>query len=95
MEDVRQYRSQPVPKHLLPATHPRMRQHGIGVGYKLPHDYEGADVEQQYLPGTLVGRRYHEPTDQGYEARIKERLDALLAERRAARVRQSNRRAPR
>jgi putative ATPase len=55
-----------------------MRSHGIGVGYKLPHDYEGADVEQQYLPDKLVGRRYYEPSEQGWEARIRERMDALM-----------------
>ena len=32
-----------------------MKQFGIGVGYRNPHDYDGADVEQQYLPDKLVG----------------------------------------
>ena len=32
-----------------------MKHHGIGVGYRYPHDFEGADVEQQYLPDALVG----------------------------------------
>jgi putative ATPase len=81
MEDVRQHGSLPVPKHLQNAPHRGMRSHGIGVGYKLPHDYEDADVEQQYLPDQLVGRRYYEPTSEGWEARVKERMDAL-AERR-------------
>jgi putative ATPase len=82
MADVRQHGSQPVPKHLLNAPHPRMRSHGIGVGYKLPHDYEGADVEQQHLPDALMGRRYYEPSDQGWEARIGERMNALLEARK-------------
>jgi putative ATPase len=81
MEDVRQHGSLPVPKHLLNAPHRGMRQHGIGVGYKLPHDYEGGDVDQQYLPDKLVGRRYYEPTEEGWEARIKERMDALVERR--------------
>ncbi len=81
MEDVRKYGSLPVPKHLLNAPHRGMRSHGIGVGYKLPHDYEGADVDQQYLPAELVGRRYYEPSDQGWEARIRERMDGLMAAR--------------
>ena len=58
-----------------------MRSHGIGVGYKNPHDYEGGDVEQQGLPDKLVGRRYYEPSDQGWEARVKERMDSLLEQR--------------
>jgi putative ATPase len=82
MEDVREHGSQAVPPHLLPASHPRMRSHGIGVGYRLPHDYEGADVAQQYLPDALVGRRYFEPADEGWEARIRERMEALLEARR-------------
>jgi putative ATPase len=82
VEDVRQHGSQPVPKHLLPAGHPGLRQHGIGVGYRYPHDHEGADVAQQYLPDKLVGRRYYEPTDRGWEARIRERMDALRETRR-------------
>ena len=47
-----------------------MKQHGIGVGYKFPHDFEGDDVEQQYLPDELVGRRYYVPDDQGHEVTI-------------------------
>jgi putative ATPase len=81
MDDVRMHGSQPVPKHLMNAGHRGMRSHGIGVGYKLPHDYEGADVEQQYLPDKLVGRRYYEPSEQGWEARIRERMDALMEAR--------------
>jgi putative ATPase len=80
--DVEEHGSLAVPKHLLPAAHRRMRSHGIGVGYKLPHDYEGADVEQQYLPDALVGRRYYEPSDQGWELRLRERMDALMEARR-------------
>jgi putative ATPase len=64
------------------APHRRMRSHGIGVGYRNPHDYDGADVEQQGLPDELVGRRYYEPSDQGWELRIRERMDALLEQRR-------------
>ncbi len=80
--DVRQHGSLPVPKHLQNAPHRRMRHHGIGVGYKLPHDYEGGDVDQRYLPDELATRTYYEPTAEGWEGRIKERMD-ILAERRA------------
>ena len=60
-----------------------MKQHGIGVGYRYSHDYEGADVEQQYLPDELKERRYYLPTDQGYEATLAARM-AARAEARAA-----------
>ena len=75
--DVQSHGSQPVPPHLLPASHPRMKTHGIGVGYRYPHDYESADVEQQYLPDLLRDRRYYTPSDQGMERLIGERLDRL------------------
>ena len=81
VDDVREHGSLPVPKHLQNAPHRRMRSHGIGVGYRYPHDYESADVEQQYLPDELVGRRYYEPSDEGWETRIRERMDALLEQR--------------
>jgi putative ATPase len=82
LADVKEHGSQPVPKHLLNAPHRRMRSHGIGVGYRLPHDFEGADVEQQYLPDALVGRRYYEPTGEGWERTINERMDRLLEARK-------------
>ncbi len=47
-----------------------MKTHGIGVGYRFPHDYEGDDIEQQYLPDDLVGQRYYVPGDQGQEVSI-------------------------
>jgi putative ATPase len=79
--DVREHGSLPVPKHLVNASHRRMRHHGLGVGYRYPHDYEGGDVTQQYLPDELADRRYYDPTEEGWEGRIKARLDELAARR--------------
>jgi putative ATPase len=81
--DVESHGSLPVPLHLRNAPHRLMKQHGIGVGYKYPHEFEGADVEQQYLPDELADRRYYLPTDHGYEATIAQRMTAR-AETRAA-----------
>jgi hypothetical protein len=61
-----------------------MKQHGIGVGYRYPHDYEGGDVEQQYLPDELSGRHYYLPNDQGYESTIGERMARRATARAAA-----------
>src|SRR4029079_9769741 len=74
--DVESHGSRHVRLHLLPASDPRMKAHGIGVGYKFPHDFEGADVEQQYLPDLLKDRRYYTPSDQGYEDHIAARMAA-------------------
>jgi putative ATPase len=89
MADVLGRGSLPVPNHLRNAPHRGMKQHGIGVGYRNPHDFEGDDVEQQYLPDELSGRRYYQPGDQGHEAV----LAARMAEREAARAEKPRRKA--
>jgi putative ATPase len=68
----------PVPLHLRPSAHRRLsREHGWGKGYLYPHDFDNADVEQQYLPDELAGRVFYEPSDQGMEIQIGERLQRL------------------
>jgi len=94
MADVQAHGSQPVPPHLLPAAIPAMRRHGIGVGYRYPHDYPDADVEQQYLPEILADRRYYVPSDQGMETQIGARLERLKDAREAARAAGGPRPAP-
>jgi len=93
MADVIGKGSLPVPNHLRSAGDRRMKQHGIGVGYRFPHDYEGDDVDQQYLPDELVGRRYYVPGDQGYEATIAARM-AARDETRREKPRRKNRPSP-
>jgi len=83
--DVEANGSLPVPLHLRSAANPRLKHHGIGVGYRYPHDFEGADVDQRYLPEELDGRRYYLPTDQGYESTIAERMARRAAARTTAR----------
>ena len=85
--DVEAKGSLPVPLHLRNAGHRLMKQHGIGVGYKFPHDYEDADVAQQYLPDELAERRYYLPTDQGYEGTIANRMAARETNRAAGKPR--------
>ena len=58
-----------------------------GDAYKYPHNYPYHHVAQQYLPDTLVDRRYYLPTDQGYEATIGARMAAREAAREETRVR--------
>jgi putative ATPase len=83
--DLEAQGSLPVPLHLRQAANPRLKHHGIGVGYKYPHDFEGADVDQRYLPEAVDGRTYYLPTDQGYESTISERMARRAAARTAAR----------
>jgi putative ATPase len=86
VSDVEAQGSLPVPLHLRNAGHRAMKQHGIGVGYRYPHDYEAADVDQQYLPDELADRRYYLPTDQGYEATLAARMAARAEGRGAAKA---------
>jgi putative ATPase len=85
MADVMNLGSLPVPAHLRTAGHPAMKQYGDGVGYRNPHEFEGDDISQQYLPDELVERRYYLPGDQGYEATIGSRMAARDDARQAAR----------
>lgn len=45
---------------------------GHGTGYLYPHAYRDHWVAQQYLPDTLTGKVFYNPTDQGYEAKIRQ-----------------------
>jgi putative ATPase len=81
MDDVLRHGSLPVPSHLRSATWRERRDFGHGMGYVYPHDYVGADVEQQYLPDELAERRYYEPSDHGYEKVIGERMALRQAAR--------------
>ncbi|HRJ07567.1 MAG TPA: replication-associated recombination protein A [Prosthecobacter sp.] len=72
LEDVKNARTLPVPKHLRDSHYKGAKQFGHGEGYLYPHDFEGGFVPQRCLEG---GRVYYEPTTNGLEGRIKERLD--------------------
>jgi len=75
----------PVPLHLRNAPTGLMRGLGYGKDYRYPHDDPGAVNEQSYLPEQLLGRTYYQPSDRGYEIRIRE----WLARAREARARQA------
>jgi len=48
----------PVPMHIRNAPTLLMKKLGYGKGYKYPHNYPGAKVEQDYLPERLKGHKY-------------------------------------
>ena len=64
-----------VPPHLRDAHYQGASTLGHGVGYVYPHDAAVGWVEQQYLPDSLVGTRFYEPTSIGHEREIAERLE--------------------
>lgn len=76
-DDVRAGRMGTVPAHLRDAHYAGARQLGHGQGYRYSHDEPHGVATQQYLPDPLVGARYYEPTDRGYERDIAPRLERL------------------
>ncbi len=73
-EDVEKTRNDPVPLHLRNPVTGLMRAVGYGKGYKYAHNFPGHFVEQQNLPDSLQGKKYYEPSDQGFEKEIEDRL---------------------
>ena len=60
-----------------------MRQAGYGKGYQYAHDTEEKLTDMRCLPDSLLGRAYYQPTDQGLEAKYKERLEQIKAWKQA------------
>jgi putative ATPase len=65
----------PVPLHIRNAPTRLMKELGYGDDYKYPHDYEGAKVEQEYLPEEIRNKRFYEAREIGFERDIKKRLE--------------------
>lgn len=61
-----------VPAHLQDAHYSGHEKLGHGTGYKYAHDFPNHYVEQQYLPDEILGSRFYEPTENGYEQKIRE-----------------------
>src|SRR5882757_2483872 len=82
LEDVRSGRTLAVPEHLRDAHYKSAKRLGHGEGYEYAHDHPEHFVAQDYLGSD---KHYYEPSDQGTEKKIKERVEkwrALLAEAR-------------
>jgi putative ATPase len=71
MEDVKNGRTLPVPKHLRSTGYKGAERLGSGEGYQYPHDAEGGILAQDYLG---VEKQYYHPTDRGLEKEIRRRL---------------------
>ncbi len=69
--DVKNNRTIPVPRHLRSSNYPGAKKLDHGQGYKYPHKYPDAKVDQEYLG---VDKTYYRPTGRGHEALIKKFL---------------------
>jgi putative ATPase len=67
----------PVPKKLRNAPTPLMKAEGYAEGYRYPHDEGGYAPGETYLPDAIVGERFFEPSSEGYEQTIRERLERM------------------
>jgi len=77
-QDIENNRVQEVPDHLKDASYKSAEKLGRGKEYKYAHDFEGHFVEQDYM---RIKAKYYEPTENGYEAKIKQRLDNIKKEK--------------
>ncbi|HYQ31126.1 MAG TPA: replication-associated recombination protein A, partial [Polyangiaceae bacterium] len=78
---IDQHGALPVPKKLRNAVTRLMKDEGYGQGYQYPPEREGSFVPgETYLPDELAGARFYEPTQQGLEKAIGERLRRLRGE---------------
>jgi len=72
LDDVRSGRTIPVPEHLRDTHYKGAERLGHGKGYEYAHDHPDHFVAQDYLG---VDKTFYEPTDQGVEKKIKDRLE--------------------
>ncbi len=63
-----------VPDHIKDASRDAVAL-GHGQGYRYPHEHPGHFVPQQYLPREVLGTYFYNPSRQGYEAQVAERLE--------------------
>lgn len=87
-EEVKSGISEPVPLHLRNAVTALMKNLGYGKDYKYAHDYPGHFVEQQFLPDTLINKRFYTPSEIGYEKTIATRLRQWWQDRKSGRTKE-------
>lgn len=66
---------EPVPVHLRDTSYHGAKSLGNGKGYKYPHDYPNHEVEQEYMPPSVKGKRYYFPGELGTELKIRQKKD--------------------
>lgn len=77
MEAVRDTQTSQIPVHLMDSHYRGAGKLGHGAGYLYAHDYPNHYVKQQYLPDSVAGTKFYEPTENGYEKQIKSHLAFL------------------
>ena len=81
--DAREGRTLEVPDHLKDASYRGAKKLGRGEDYKYAHKFKGHWVDQEYIPCDNI---YYEPTEEGSEKAIKERLEQWRKQRKEGRA---------
>src|SRR5579864_266844 len=76
-KDLQETRAEPVPLHLRNAVTGLMKNVGYGRGYQYAHDYDERVTAMSCLPDSIAGRNYYRPTDQGFEKRLRQRMEEI------------------
>jgi putative ATPase len=82
-QDVERTAAEPVPLHLRNAPTQLMKGLGYGRDYQYAHELESKVADMQCLPDNLRDRQYYQPTNEGIERRIRERLEEIRRLRQA------------
>ena len=81
--DIESTRQEPVPLHLRNAPTRLMQELNYGKGYRYAHDEPDKVADMDCLPPSLLGRRYYQPTQEGREKQLAQRLEELRRLRRS------------
>ena len=76
-DDALKQLAEPVPMNIRNAPTKLMKDEGYGKGYQYAHNYQGHITAMQCLPDSLEGKHYYEPSDQGMEVRMAQRLEKI------------------
>ncbi len=82
LKDVKQHGPLAVPLHIRNAPTNLMKEMGYGKGYQYAHNYEGGFSPQVHLPDKLREKIYYEPSERGFEATLKKRLEYWRSKRK-------------
>jgi putative ATPase len=84
--DIESRPAEPVPLHLRNAPTKLMKELDYGKDYQYAHDVEGRVADMECLPPSLANRRYYQPTQEGREKLLSQRMDEIARIREAQRV---------
>jgi putative ATPase len=76
-QEIEQTRQEPVPLHLRNAPTRLMKELDYGKGYRYAHDEEGKVADMDCLPDSLKGRSYYQPTQEGRERLLAQRMEEI------------------